>query len=337
MDDTEVKTEWYPKAGISETLTNDVVNKRAHRYAECSNNGLCNRRRGECECFPGYEGSSCQRRSCPTLLNGKSCTGHGICLSSEAYLEELEQSSTNTNTKVTGWELDKFYTCKCDKDWEGITCSNRKCPKAVDPVTYGKIKSDYYFKLSGEKNIPSHYYKITYDGIIYYSDDFIERVLTPDNNLCKDQLIDFIDVNTATLIQEEIRLSFSKIPPLSNSVIEITCDDDDDDIGNGNNIKKSVTIHIKPEYIDITKLTHNNSGDDETVDIELHYINDSNTQIKAKYSYTNSKGESKDVSNILANQKTCSDRGLCNGMTGLCECFAGYYGASCENQRSLAI
>ena len=33
----------------------------AHFYGECSGKGNCNRETGQCQCYPGYTGSACQR------------------------------------------------------------------------------------------------------------------------------------------------------------------------------------------------------------------------------------------------------------------------------------
>ena len=37
----------------------------AHYYAECSSQGTCDRKTGECQCFDGYEGDACRRLKCP--------------------------------------------------------------------------------------------------------------------------------------------------------------------------------------------------------------------------------------------------------------------------------
>lgn len=39
----------------------------AHPPMECSNNGLCNRATGECECFPGFGGEACARGGSATV------------------------------------------------------------------------------------------------------------------------------------------------------------------------------------------------------------------------------------------------------------------------------
>jgi hypothetical protein len=57
----------------------------AHQDTECSNNGLCDRAEGFCECFDGWEGDACQRRPCPN-----DCSGHGRCLTLEELANEKE-------------------------------------------------------------------------------------------------------------------------------------------------------------------------------------------------------------------------------------------------------
>lgn len=51
-----------------------ALTNTAHYYTECSNKGLCDRTTATCNCFTGYEGSACNRASCPN-----SCSGHGVC------------------------------------------------------------------------------------------------------------------------------------------------------------------------------------------------------------------------------------------------------------------
>lgn len=51
-----------------------TIDNTAHYYMECSNKGICDRSAATCACFVGYEGTSCQRASCPN-----DCSGHGVC------------------------------------------------------------------------------------------------------------------------------------------------------------------------------------------------------------------------------------------------------------------
>ena len=79
-------TEQFPKM---ETAEGTALDQTAHYYMECSNKGICDRKSGECECFDGYEGSSCQRASCPNACSGHgTCTEFGNCACAETYAGE---------------------------------------------------------------------------------------------------------------------------------------------------------------------------------------------------------------------------------------------------------
>lgn len=127
-----------------------TADKVAHRLAECSNRGICNRVSGQCECFDGFTGDACNRNKCPN-----DCSGHGQCfsmkqlaklsnalpLSPNSYYEGEEDSTT--------WDEDMSFGCVCDSSWDvglysgetqvpewfGPDCSLRHCPSADDIVT----------------------------------------------------------------------------------------------------------------------------------------------------------------------------------------------------------
>mmetsp|Transcript_22493 Transcript_22493/g.32845 ORF Transcript_22493/g.32845 Transcript_22493/m.32845 type:complete len:454 (+) Transcript_22493:36-1397(+) len=117
---------------------------QAHSQAECSNMGICNRRTGQCECFPPFTGEACNRLGCPN-----DCSGHGQCLSMRE-IAQLEHSMPLIRgqfeygyaTATTAWDADVMHACVCDSSWEvgldrgqtqlpeyfGPDCSKRRCP-----------------------------------------------------------------------------------------------------------------------------------------------------------------------------------------------------------------
>jgi len=116
-----------------------ISDGRAHQLAECSNNGLCDRTKGECTCAIGFEGGACERLSCP---GSPVCNGHGKCLtmSHRAELAELNGDVTDlsygaTPNKPSTWDFDKIQGCACDQGYEGFDCSLRSCPYGDDPRT----------------------------------------------------------------------------------------------------------------------------------------------------------------------------------------------------------
>lgn len=73
---------------------------RFHKYAECSNQGLCARDTGLCQCFPGYAGVACQRTECPN-----SCSGHGRC----EYIQDLGYAATAFDFADSTSDKMRFY------------------------------------------------------------------------------------------------------------------------------------------------------------------------------------------------------------------------------------
>jgi len=117
-------TEQYP--AMEDTMHNVAANS-AHEYRECSNKGTCDRTTGTCACFDGYEGSACQRASCPSNANGV-CSGHGTCQS----ISDIAHNDFNNIYEL--WDKDATMGCVCDPGYEGPDCSQRMCKYNVDPM-----------------------------------------------------------------------------------------------------------------------------------------------------------------------------------------------------------
>jgi len=119
---------------------------------ECSDGGLCDTSTGECVCFPGYEGSACQRTTCPN-----SCSGHGTCRSNSDFAVDFSEAVWREQTNVDdtilsaanpatsyydyflvtydmAWDANMQYGCLCDIGFRGVDCSQVECPTSYDPM-----------------------------------------------------------------------------------------------------------------------------------------------------------------------------------------------------------
>lgn len=119
-------TEQYP---ATMDLDGNVMTNTAHEYRECSNKGMCDRQTGNCACFEGYDGSACQRASCPTNADGV-CSGHGTCES----IKDIAARDFNNIYKL--WDEDATMGCVCDGGYAGSDCSERVCKFGADPLYY---------------------------------------------------------------------------------------------------------------------------------------------------------------------------------------------------------
>jgi len=119
-------TEQYP---ATKDQDGNVLTNTAHEYRECSNKGICDRQTGNCACFEGYDGSACQRASCPSNADGV-CSGHGTC----ETIKEIAARDFSNIYKL--WDEDSTMGCVCDSGYTGSDCSERLCKWGADPLYY---------------------------------------------------------------------------------------------------------------------------------------------------------------------------------------------------------
>merc|ERR1711871_1749799 len=101
-------------------LLGDYAQDEGHFYMECSNQGLCDRKTGLCECFDGYTGRACQRQACP-----EDCSGHGVCLT-------VDQLRRHDMTKLS-------FTCTTTRNDKTVTCDSNLWDSKMRPGDYVKI------------------------------------------------------------------------------------------------------------------------------------------------------------------------------------------------------
>ena len=153
-------TEQYP--AMVDSSGNTLANT-AHAYSECSNKGICDRSSGLCGCFVGYEGSACQRASCPQSPNG-ACSGHGTCQTIKSIA-----NADNSNSYEL-WDKTATMGCVCDSGYTGADCSERTCKVGTDPLynnDYSTVRNSNFtyqiYTTGSSKTIVGNYSIIFYD------------------------------------------------------------------------------------------------------------------------------------------------------------------------------
>eukprot|EP01035_Chromulina_nebulosa_P021371 gene21371-27688_t len=91
-----------------------------HTLVECSNMGICDYSTGLCQCREGFEGTACERLSCPN-----DCNNVGECQSLYYYAQTKDPGSGTIYSYTDIWDYSKIYGCNCDDKYSGYDCSLR--------------------------------------------------------------------------------------------------------------------------------------------------------------------------------------------------------------------
>lgn len=309
--------EKYPNVASTSYNSADGT-EEAHFYTECSNKGTCDRESGECQCLDGYEGSSCQRTSCPN-----SCSGHGVCRTMQEIAEanmtkRVADRLTGGDVILTGvdsaftydlWDKDKNQACVCDAGWSGFDCSLRECPRGDDPMTH-RSEDCLGYACRNERQV------ITIgcaDATCENQFQFHFRDWTGMDWTTNDMWIYAVGHASARTTTAMDTLITNELEGLPNGAIENVRVDVSQDSFNW-----LITIN----FID-------NSGNQDFIECE-----DRNHRDQVDSTTTCTTTSPRDGN---TEESPCSNRGLCDYETGVCKCFKGFYDDDCSVQHALAL
>lgn len=297
----------------------------AHFYSECSGKGTCDRALGECQCFDGYTGHTCQRSQC-----ADDCSGHGVCrtlreiatnrlnrkmISNEGGVKYY--SGVQTAFDYTLWDADKAQACICDPGYTGHNCAMRDCPRGDDPITTstrwsGGAASQYakmYFEVASSATPTILKFGFTgWDGRTNYAYAKFATTVDAPGAIASGVL------PGVTTVAGKITLALRAMPggQLQKVEVDSTATGGAGACSTGATCRYVIEFKGRPGSQDLMTVESIQGG---TISTAMAYVSSQSGNLE---------------------EITCSGRGLCDYSAGICECFAGYYGAACENQNALA-
>merc|ERR1719197_1051057 len=322
-DDSNIKTGTYQ-------VTKDTTFSNQHVYTECGGRGLCDRSTGQCKCFGSFTGEGCRRTTCPN-----DCSGHGQCRTDAnsfyyigqtpvaAWGDEIPDYSKTSGSPTWGIHTSwlKYQQCHCDAGYEGDDCSLRMCPKGDDPETecandLGNDKQRITCAFAKDK---------TGAGAADLKKAFIYLRFTDQFNGVYDTRPILIDTDKkADEVANSIQDALEALPNFAIPQIEIDV-----------NLANKAAPVIDVEFTD-----GHNTGKQTLLVVKDHASCEHGSQPKfvkvtevagAKADITCSVARIALTNNEYKEHATCSNRGICDQSTGLCNCFDGYFGSACDN------
>jgi hypothetical protein len=328
---------------------------KTHKYAECAAKGICDRESGECECFPGFEGTACARQACPD-----SCSGHGTC----EYMNELAFGTVFNDYYdgsaqaywATGvgavrpstdysWDASRARACVCDAGWTGINCASRMCPYGNDVMDTRLDRSD---------TLMYQVQTITlYSGGTTGGQDW--RDYAAGTAKYPASITDFQDKSFALRFTSKTNETYTTVPiglvANTNAAARATMDTAIENALTGlpNQVINGVSVNSdhtntllygEGMNISITFTGSSVHGQQNLLEVVTNPCSDGCTPLitglaDQLVSNTNSSSYVIETTAADYNSFECGRRGKCDYDTGLCSCFEGYTGEACTSLTAL--
>lgn len=301
------------------------------QYTECSSRGTCDYAEGVCKCFTGYEGKACRRAVCPN-----DCSGHGRCLTNEE-IDFMYTSHTHFNDQF--WDKDLTQQCLCDRGFTGWDCSQRLCPMGDDPTTAcsehiaddyqlvfvqrSQVVTEEFFTLEFEDQFGGVFSTRPIKSSACVADEACPEVqyalLELPNTAIPEVEVDELDLGLG--VGEHAFLVHFNDPANAGKQNTMSC----------NTVQSPNVAGAAPKYnptgacyVFDVGIPEWFAGDGTENTLSLNGVNVNMTDVL---------GEVED-GNVARYEEsaTCSNQGICNLETGVCDCLEGATGNACEVQ-----
>jgi len=261
------------------------------------------------------------------------CSGHGVCrtigeIAANSYSRkqtrsengQIFYSGVQSAFTYTLWDADMSQSCVCDPGYSGFDCSMRECPRGDDPLTSGErfcgneacATAQMSFSITASDQSTLRFGYTAWNGRQYFTYATVNS-LTRAGGAISGTNLPSASTNSGIMM-----LALRAMPGGFLQSSEVTSVDFDNS-ANACLAGNKCTYTIDYKAAGAQQLMEIAVVEGTAVVSDVTFLSSGSTVLD---------GNTESI--------TCSGRGMCDFSSGLCNCFAGYFGGACEYQNALS-